>query len=395
MTRRVLISAQSGEVRAAWLDDGRLTDVIIQRDDRLSVADNVYLGRVVGLDDALDAAFVEIGLARPGFLPRAEAPKGTSAGDAILVRAVREPSEDKGARLTALRAPPSDLADATAGATPPVLLRAATDPLAAAFSADQAPDKIVIDDPAVFAQAKRALTARPEVAARLRLDLDPDPLFERAGIEAEIDALLDPRVGLPSGGHLLIEPVRTLTAIDVNAGRHGRGGAAGSALAVNLEAADEIARQVRLRNLSGLIVVDFLRLGTPAVRSRVAAALKRALKGDPQSPQVHAMRPSGLLEMTRRRARPPLHEILSEPCGIGGAGRVMDAVSAAYAALRALRHAAARQPGRRPRLLAGPAVVAALAGPAAPARAALEERLGRPIDLRSEPGRAGSEIVLE
>jgi len=396
VTRRLLISALPGETRAAWLEDDCLVDLMIARADRPWLADNVYLGRVATVDRALAAAFVEIGLERPGFLPLDEGPKGLGEGDAVLVRVKRAPAGGKGARLSARLADPSgELEAAAARAVPPALIRAAPDPLAAALDGGAVPEEIVIDDPALFTRAKGVLAGRAAWAAGLRLDLDPEPLFERAGVEAAIDALIAPRVTLPSGGFLLIEPVRTLSAIDVNTGRQHGAGAPRGALAVNLEAAAEIPRQIRLRNLSGLVVVDFLPLGAARERKRVVAALSQGVLGDPCPVHVHPMRPSGLVELTRRRARPPLHEILTEPCGIGGAGRLKDPVTLAYEALRALRRAGGRAPGRRLTLCASPGIVAALEGPVRPAWVALQERLGRPLGLHAETGRTDFELVLE
>ena len=395
MSRRLLISALPGETRAAWLEDGRLTDLAILRDDKPWVGDNVYLGRVTARDQGLAAAFVDIGLERPGFLPLAEAPKGLSEGDAVAVRVARQPGTDKGARLSA-RGLPDALRAQAETLRPPALLRAAGDPIAAALAEDPPPEEIVLDDPVTFQRAKARLAERPELLARLRLDLDPEPPFEREGVEDAIEALLEPRVALPSGGYLLIEPVRTLTAVDVNTGgAEGRGGPAAQALAVDLEAAAEIPRQLRLRGLSGLIAIDFLPLRDEAARKRVVEALKRGLEDDPQPGRVFAPRRSGLVEMTRRRARPALHEILTEPCGIGGSGRVKDPVTRAYEALRALARAAARNPGRRVALAADARTLAALQGPAARARGLIEERLGRALDLRVQAGGDGFDIVLE
>ncbi len=383
MNRRLLISALPGETRAAWLDDGRLRDLAILRDDRPWLVDNLYLGRVTARDPGLAAAFVDIGLARPGLLPLDEAPKGLSEGNSIAVRVTRaphsDPREDKGVRLTGCRLPAGLRAEADK-LRPPALLRAAEDPNAAALSAAPPPDAIVIDDPDAFARAKARLAGRPELLERLSLDLDPETPFERDGVEAAIEALLEPRIALPSGGHLLIEPVRTLTAIDVNSG-----GATGRdmALAVDLEAAAEIPRQARLRGLSGLIVVDFLELREEAARKRVTAALKDGLSRDRRPSRVRAMRRSGLVEMTLRRARPALHELLTEPCGLGGLGRVKDPVTRAYEALHAAKRTALRNPGRKIALAAGPRVIAALQGPAAAALASHEARFGRPLALRA------------
>ncbi len=391
MTLLVAIGAVPGEVRCAWLDSGRLRGLSIQRDSRPACADNLYLGRVTSLDKSLDAAFVDIGQARSGFLPRGEAPKGLSSGDSLAVRVKREPLEDKGARLTALRLDLSpELIRNAASAKPPALLHDAGDPLIAVRDSGETPDEIVIDDEAWHGRARRIFAGRPDLLACLRLDLAPQVLFERLGLEAEIDALLQPQAPLPSGGTLLFEPVRTLTAIDVNAARHGAGGAAGQALAVNLEAAAAIPEHLRLRNLSGLIVVDFLTLGDPKARHRVTEALKQACRGDANPVRIQVMRPSGLLEMTRRRARPPLHEILTEP-----QGPLKSAETLGFEALRHLRAAASGRPIRRLALRAAPGIAAALTGPCAAARAALEARLGRALEIETDAAQDSFLIVLD
>ena len=105
MSRRLLISAQPGETRIAWLDDGRLSDLMVLRDDRPWLVDNLYLGRVTARDPGLAAAFVDIGRERPGLLPLDEAPKGLSEGDAVAVRVTRAPQAEKGVRLTGCRLP--------------------------------------------------------------------------------------------------------------------------------------------------------------------------------------------------------------------------------------------------------------------------------------------------
>lgn len=391
MTQRVAISAVPGEVRCAWLDRDRLRGLIIQRDSHPACADNLYLGRVTGLDKSLDAAFIDIGQARPGFLPRGEAPKGLSSGDSLVVRVKREPLENKGARLTALHLDLSpELIRSAASAKPPALLHDAGDPLIALRDSGETPDEIVIDDETWHARARRVLAQRPELLARLHLDLAPQGLFERLGLEAEIDALLQPQAPLPSGGTLLFEPVRTLTAIDVNAARHGAGGAGGQALAVNLEAAAAIPKHLRLRNLSGLIVIDFLTLGDPKARYRVTEVLKQACRGDANPVRIQAMRPSGLLEMTRRRARPPLHEVLTEP-----RGAIKSAETLGFEALRHLRAAASGRPLRRLALRAAPGIAAALTGPCAAARAALESRLGRTLTIETDAAQDSFQIVVD
>jgi len=380
-----LISTLPGETRAAWLEDDRLVDLVIQRADRPSLLGNFYHGRVTKVDKRLDAAFVEIGLSRAGLLPLSEAERRLAEGDAVIVKLLREAQEQKGPRLTArIFNPPRGLRDQARVRKPPALLAMGDDPIDRTLAAGAEPDEIVVDDPETFALARDRLAARdPKLVERLRQDLDPLSLFERAGVETEIEALLEPRVELASGAFLLIEPVRTLTAIDVNSGRHeGRGSQDDQARAINLEAAAEIPRQLRLRALSGLIAIDFLAMSSAAARRTVSAALRQGLKQDPEPARVLGMSESGLAEVTRRRGRPALHEILTEPCGLGGLGRVKDPVTLAFEALRSARREAASRPGGTIVIEAAPAIIRALqGGPAASARRVLEKRLGRAFDM--------------
>ena len=237
------------------------------------------------------------------------------------------------------------------------------------------------------AERRRALAAEaPELADRLHGYTGARPLFETAGLEAAIDALLTPEVALEGGGRLLIEPVRTLTAVDVDAGRaDARGGRGRQALEVNLRAAAEIARQVRLRALSGLIVVDFLELETKTERQRVAEALAAAFADDPVETSLSPMRASGLVEIARQRTRPALHELLSVPAGV--AGRVADTATLAYDLLRRAWSEALANPGRRPVLVAHPDVLAELDGRLAQASEALARALGAAPDRRPDPTR--------
>ncbi len=397
MSRRLLVSALPGETRAALLVDDRLEDLAIERADRPSRLGSLYHGRVTKVEKSLDGAFVEIGTARPGFLPLSEAPKGLSEGDALAVRVLRDGEDGKGPRLSGrIKHPPAWLERRLREARPPALLARGDDALERLVFTEPGPDEIVFDNSAALADVKRRLEdAGAQDWPRLRLDPGSGPLFEREGVEAEIEALLIPRVDLPSGGFLLVEPVATLTAIDVNSGRHrGAGRAQNQAMDVNLEAAQAIARQLRLRALSGLIVIDFLTLDEPEARRRVVEALKRALANDPEPGRVFSMSRSGLVEMTRRRARPALHEVITRPCGIAGGGREKDPVTLAYEALRQIAAESAARPGHAFALSAAPEVAAALSGPVSAARAAQEERWGRPLVVVERPeGAEGYRVV--
>jgi Ribonuclease G/E len=394
MVTELIVSALPGEIRAARVEDGVLSDVMVLREgaagDAPLQAGDLFLARVKRHDKGLDGAFVDLGLARDGLLPKKEAPQGIPPeGASLAVKVVRVPAADKGARVSAknLVVDPGQLE----GVRAPARLAAGGTALAD-FALQGKTDRVVADDATLLGQLKAILGAG---TCSFDVHAAPLDLFEAQGLEAGLEGLLTPRVALDGGGFLLIEPGQTLTAIDVNAGRHeGRGGQAAQAKAVNLAAVPEIARQLRLRALSGLIVVDFLAMKAPEDRKAVAAALKAAVAGDPEPCQVFGLSPSGLLEMTRRRGRAPLHELLCRPCGLGGSGREKTPETLAY---EALRHVAAEARGKAVQsivLRVGPATAAALAGDQAAALQAVEQRLGRAVEVKADPLVAGHELVL-
>lgn len=387
--RRALIDACPGQTRTAMLDgEGHLLDLLIQRSDKPDIVGGRYLGRVTAFDSGLQAAFVDIGLGRPGLLPKKATTARLNDGDAVVVEVVRAPSAGKGAKLAA-RAPESGEADGPA----PRRLRAA-DPLTELLHRHR-PDEIVVDGDGMISDLKSRV---PELAEVVRGHPEPAPLFETADLEATIEDLLAPEVPLPGGGWLRIEPVTTLTAIDVDSGtRAARGGVRQLALETDLAAAGEIARQLRLRALSGLIVVDFLEIARRADRDSVAAALKDGVAGDPVATDIGPMRASGLVEISRARVRPPLHELLLERCGRDGSGHVKDPPTMAFEILRATAREAAATPGAALVVSAAPAVIAALSdgGVAAAARARTERRLGRALALRADPARPAESYEIE
>lgn len=385
---RALVDAWPGETRAAVLDAGdALQDLLVLRAERPEIVGHRYLGRVGAYDPGLEAAFVDIGLERPALLPARAAPAGLREGEAVVVEVTRAPEADKGAKVTArLRDAPA------AQGKPPRLLQAA-DPLAA-FLRRHDPAEVLVDG---LAAVRRLRAELPGLASRMAGHVGSVSLFEVEGLNAAMDALLNPEVPLAGGGRLRIEPVRTLTAIDVDAGgRDARGGSGRMALELGLAAADEIGRQVRLRALSGLIVIDFPAPAARADRRRVVEALKAAT-ADAVGADVGAMRASGLVEMTRRRARTPLHELLTDPCGRGGGGRVKSAVTVAFELLRAAAREAAARPAGTVTLRVAPEVAAALEGRVADARAEAERGLGRPLVVRPDPARAREayDVVLD
>lgn len=184
--------------------------------------------------------------------------------------------------------------------------------------------RVVTDDPTAQRAAQEyGRRFMPWLAGNIELSRGDIALFDRFGIDEDIGAALAPRVPLPSGGFLMIEPTHAFTAIDVNTGRHiGDTNQADTILGTNLEAAQAVAHQVRLRNLSGLIVVDFVHMLDEEHQARVLAAVREAFAGDPMFVRIGGFTELGLFEIARRRGRPPLHEILTAPCAAcDGRGR--------------------------------------------------------------------------
>lgn len=246
-------------------------------------------------------------------------------------------------RTAALGATPEDLArDAAwlrdawaeieagaAKAKPPVCLWRDLSPLARVLRdrGHAGIRRVVTDDPAAQRAAQDyGRRFMPSLAGNIELSRGDISLFDRFGIDEDIGAALATRVPLPSGGCLMIEPTHALTAIDVNTGRHiGDASQADTILGTNLEAARAVAHQVRLRNLSGLIAVDFVHMLAAEHRAQVLAAVREAFAEDPVFVRIGGFTELGLFEIARRRGRPPLHEILTAPCvaceGVGRTAR--------------------------------------------------------------------------
>lgn len=277
---------------------------------------------------------------------------------------------------------------ASRDARPPRALEEPAAPVALALTefAPERPDAVILDDRAAFAEARRWLERhRPALAERLELHRGTAPLLEERGVAGDVEAALAPRLALAGGGALTIEETAAATLIDVDMGSAaaGRGEAGRAILAVNLAAAREVARQIRLRGLAGPIVVDFIGMRRREQRERVRAALAEALAGEAE---LLGWTRLGHFELVRKRRQTPLSELLFER--MPGGGRAKTALTVALEALRALDRAAAATPPRAAVLRLHPDVAAVLDGAARPARQELERRLGRPVELVAEPGRA-------
>ena len=226
----------------------------------------------------------------------------------------------------------------------------------------------------------------PGLEAKLRGHAEEAPLFEAFGVEEQIEAALAERAALPSGGSLIIEPTAALTAIDVNTGgRSESGGPEETALATNLEAAEEIARQLRLRNLSGMLVVDFVPMRRRPHQAEVLARLRSAVADDRVATHVFGFSPLGVVEMTRPRHGQTLAERLTVPCrACAASGRIKTPAAVAAAILRRVLGEARLAPGAVLEVAAAPAVVEMLGTGLSRALAETEEKLGAPLSLNAD-----------
>jgi len=422
--KRMLINAtQPEEVRVALVDGQRLFDLDMESDSREQKKANIYKGKITRVEPSLEAAFVDYGADRHGFLPLKEIAKEYFSkqpergqrpnirdvireGTEVFVQVDKEERGNKGAALTTFislagrylvlmpnnpraggisrRIEGEDrnqLKEALSGVKISdqmgVIIRTAgigrsseelqwdLDYLTTLWDAMQAVKdrpapflvyqesnvvirairdylradigEVLIDHPAVYEQAMQFVRqVIPTFESRVKLYKESTPLFNRFQIESQIETAFEREVQLPSGGSIVIDPTEALVSIDINSARATRGGdIEETALNTNLEAADEIARQLRLRDIGGLIVIDFIDM-TPIKNQReVENRLRDALKLDRARVQMGRISRFGLLEMSRQRLRPSLSETRGSVCPrCSGTGVIRDTGSLALSIMR-------------------------------------------------------------
>jgi ribonuclease G len=186
----------------------------------------------------------------------------------------------------------------------------------------------------------------PRLRSRIALYEDAEPIFDRFQIEDQINRALERKVWLKSGGYLIIDQAEALSAIDVNTGRFvGKRSQDETVLRTNLEAAEEVVKQLRLRNIGGIIIVDFIDMAREPDRKRVSEALTQALKRDKARSSVLKISELGLVQMTRKRTRESLEEMLTQPCPTCEGRRVVKSVpTLAAEVLRRIQRTAAQHP---------------------------------------------------
>jgi Ribonuclease G/E len=356
---KLLAACSPGEVRVAAVEAGALEDYALWRPGAPDGVGDLYRGRITARVPAMAGAFVRLAAGPDGFLPDSEGGAAATEGEAIVVRVTRAAQGGKGPRLTAV--------PEAAGSGPPALLRRGPGALEV-LAARHATAPVEVDDAAVVA------ALRPVLGERLRL---VGRAFDDS-VESEVTALAEPVVTLESGARLTIEPTAALTAIDVDLGAAtgARDSKARAQFAANRAVLPALARQIRLRNLAGAVLVDFGGLSA-ARRARLGPELAEALAADPGEPRLLGFTHLGLAEIVRPRVHPPLFDLLAGPHAAG-----LAALRAADAALKA-------RPGAAPIVTAAPAVEAALRADEA-AMADWRRRTGRPWPVRVEPGLTGS-----
>ena len=488
MPEELLINVNDFETRVALLEDGALQELHIARGGGYSYTGNIYLGRVGRPIPSMQAAFVDLGLERPGFLhrsslgPRAANEDGEALapdirelvheGQEVLVQATRDPIAGKGLRLTTsvtlaaarvvltpfgkqigisrrieddaererlrqliaeiqadLNIDMGFIARTRAdGAIREVLeadmrqLAHIWEKVAAKRAEAQCPaliygdiplplrvlrdlfgpkvQRILIDDEKTYRRAAHfAAEFLPEASACIEAYAEPRPMFERFGIEDEAARAMLPRVELKCGGFLVIEQTEAMTTIDVNTGSFlGDGRFDETVFRTNLEAASVIPRQLRLRNLGGIIVVDFIDMADPEHQRQVLRALDKASQGDRARLNFEGFSSLGLVQMSRKRTRESLAQQTCEPCPMcAGVGLTKTSETTCIEIFRAIlqdAQAEPRQNGEEYLIRAPEAVVDRLLDEDAAQLAGIASRVGQEIRLQVEPSYGPGEFDL-
>jgi ribonuclease G len=461
MASEVLINVGPAETRVALVEEARLSEIFLERTIEPGegaragrhghrLFGNIMLGRVQRVLPGMQAAFVDLGLEKAGFLAAREArcladlpsfmdqpciTKCVREGEEVVVQVIKDPISEKGARLSAnvtlpgrlvvlvpnqsgvalsrriedeaerarltdivsdittndpraaagagyivrtaaLSATKDDIASDIARlgdewrtiqarrkmAKVPTTLYHDLDPVERTMrdGVDDDTTRILIDDADATSRARAyAARAMPEALDKIQLFNGPGELFDLYNIEAEIEVLLGPRVRLPSGGWITLETTEALTSIDVNSGSYTEAtGLEQTSLRTNLEAAAEIGRQLRLRGIGGLIVIDFIHLNEPENIGQVLTVLADSTTKDRTPTQILPMSAFGLVEMTRKRVREPLMKLFTEACSpCHGLGRVKTVASVAAELLRRVAREGKARPGKKLVAYAAPEVV--------------------------------------
>ena len=249
-------------------------------------------------------------------------------------------------------------------------------------------DSLLVDSKMLYNEIEQYLKqVDPGLLDRVKLYDGATPLFDEADIEDEIRSLFQPRVDMPTGGYLVIQPTEALTSIDVNTGRYtGRRDPESTILKTNLEAAREVARQLRLRDIGGIIVVDFIDMETKGNRDKVLQELRTHLGRDRARTRAFAVSELGLIEMTRQRVRPSLWQSMTTECPTcTGTGRVFRPEVVVRRMERSLRRAGADHKERQLAMRLHPEVALDLLEQEPNFLRLLEKQTGLQLEVRDDP----------
>ncbi len=441
MKKKILVSVDAGETRVAVFErkgnaKPRVGELYVERRGSRSIVGNIYKGVVDNVLPGMEAAFVDIGLERNGFLhvdeivlpggekvPRRGHGKGRSIAELIkpkqevLVQVVKDPLKTKGARLSmqlsiagrylvympqgagvgaSRRLPDAErdrqrklLQKLHKGDGGVIVRTAAQGANKEDFERDldylhklaevverrakdiKAPDLVfqeadlsirvlrdvlskefegaIIDDDKQHQRVSSFfLRTAPELVDKVELYEGSEPLFEREGADEALRSTLSRRVDLPSGGYLMIDYAEALTVIDINTGSftgRGKGRLEDTITKVNIEAADEVVRQLRLRDIGGIIVIDFIDMARSRNRDQVLKTMRKALDEDKTKTYVVEISPLGLVEMTRQNVTDGVREILTKACPTcEGEGVILSEETVAIDVIRKLRMLVADRP---------------------------------------------------
>jgi len=480
--RELLISVDVGEQRVALVEDDRVAEVYLERPERRSIAGNIYVGRVDNVLPGMEAAFVEIGLEKNGFLyvdeivvPELEGKRHgkkitdlIQRGQQILVQAVKDPMKTKGARLTTEISLPGrflvyvpngeglgvsrrledaernrlkDILKRIAPSTGGVIVRTAAEGASAEdierdlvflqrlWKTIQARQKLATGPELVYQEAELPLRivrdlfagdfvaahvdsertykrivgylkkTSPHMIERVHKTKDKEPLFAKFGVDKEIESTLDRRVDLPSGGYLVFDYAEAFTVIDVNTGSFVGSRSKSSTQRLedtivknNLEAVKEVVRQLRLRDIGGIVVIDFIDMANPKNRQAVEEAFRTELERDRTKTYVVEISPLGLVEMTRQKVTDGPREVMTRKCPTcAGDGIVVSDATIALQVERRLKSLAVAGAGSRIqayRIALHPRTLALLAGPGGQRLSALEDATRRRFFLVPAEGHA-------
>ena len=259
-------------------------------------------------------------------------------------------------------------------------------------------EQLVVDDPAEYARIHTFVEVlMPRLASRVQCHEGTTPLFEQHGVETKIARALERRVWLKSGGYLIFDQTESLTTVDVNTGRYvGKKDQEETVLKTNLEAVKHVVHQLRLRNIGGIIVIDFIDMEKADNRRQVFDVLQEALRSDKARATVLEISEMGLVQMTRKRTRESLGQLLLEPCAhCDGLGRLRSIEAIAYDALRRVERVAREQEGSGGLVLTvHPAVAQFLSNVGAQHLDAVGSRVGRPVRVEAQPDAVRDEITV-